>query len=470
MSIFRGYNLERHTDDYVLILYVNTNSVELSTELGEIIKKNSQDLKEYVQKIIEDKFPNIKISSAKIMLGTMLLATIPLGMDALGTKAKASITTSQQIPEFYTVKSGDTLWKISQTFGVSIDKIKSLNDLKTDTIYVGQTLRLREEIKESLTYYDTYTVKSGDTLWKIAQTFGISVSQLKTLNNMTTDTIYPGQILKVKENIVYGSFYTVKSGDTLWKIAQSFMVSVDEIKRLNNLTTDIINVGQRLFIPEKNVEEVKPPTITPTPVYEWPAVTYVVQPGDTVYSVAKKFNTTVDNILRYNYMSPDDWLDAGDKIAISGYAPRVYTVTPGEATYPSTRGKIVDWFLEGQYIIKRGDIFTIVDVQTGKQFKVKMMGGYNHSDVEPLTVEDTEVMRSLFGTWQWNPRPVVIYKDGMNIAASLSGMPHSAQTITNNGVTGHFDLYLKNSLPHSQDTSNEYVEAHYRNINTAAGL
>ncbi|WDC84322.1 hypothetical protein PL321_00240 [Caloramator sp. mosi_1] len=51
MSIFRGYNLERHRDDYVLILYVNTNSVELSSELGEIIKKNSQDLKEYVQKL-----------------------------------------------------------------------------------------------------------------------------------------------------------------------------------------------------------------------------------------------------------------------------------------------------------------------------------------------------------------------------------------------------------------------------------
>ncbi|WDC84321.1 LysM peptidoglycan-binding domain-containing protein [Caloramator sp. mosi_1] len=286
------------------------------------------------------------------MLGTMLLATVPLGIDALGTRAKASITSQQQIPEFYTVKSGDTLWKISTTFGVSIDKIRSLNNLKSDTIYVGQTLRLREEIKESLTYYDTYTVKAGDSLWKIAQTFGISVSQLKTLNNMTTDTIYPGQTLRVKENVVYGSYYTVNSGDTLWKISQSFKATVDEIKRLNNLTSDIINVGQRLFIPDRNVEEVKPPTVIPTPVYDWPAVTYIVQPGDTVYSVAKKFNTTVDNILRYNYMSPDDWLDAGDKIAISGYAPRVYTVTPGEATSPSTRGKIVDWFLEGQYILK----------------------------------------------------------------------------------------------------------------------
>lgn len=300
--------------------------------------------------------------------------------------------------------------------------------------------------------------------------FGVSISQIKSLNNLTTDTLQIGQVLKIKENKIYGTYYTVKSGDTLWRIAQSFGVSVDNIKKINNLNTDTIYLGQKLFIPEGTSSITPPPETKPTPVYQWPAVTYIVQSGDTVYSVARKFNTTVDNILRYNYMSPDDWLDAGDKIAISGYAPRVYTVTPGESTSPSTRGKVVDWFLEGQYIIKRGDIFTLVDVTTGRQFKVKMMGGYNHSDIEPLTPQDTEIMRSLFSTWQWNPRPVVIFKDGMNMATSLSGMPHGAQTINTNGVTGHFDLYLKNSLPHNQDTSQDYINTHYRNVDIAAGL
>lgn len=469
MSIFKGYSLERHNDEYTLILYVNANSTEISSELGEVIKKTSDDLREYVSRIVNDKFPNIKITSAKVVLGTMLLASVPLGASPLNTKAMAQ-TVGQEVPEFYTVKSGDTLWRISQTFGVSVDKIKSLNNLTSDNIYIGQTLRLKEQAREKLVTYDTYTVKSGDSLWAISRAYNTTVDKLKALNNLTSDVIRVGQVLKVKENVIYGMYYTVKSGDTLWKISQSFGVSVNEIKSINNLTVDTINVGQKLFIPEKAVEEIKPPTTKPTPVYEWPAVTYIVQPGDTVYSVAKKFNTTVDNILRYNYMAPDDWLDAGDKIAISGYAPRVYTVTPGEATSPSNKGKAVDWFLEGQYLIKRGDVFTIVDVNTGKQFKVKMMGGYNHSDIEPLTTQDTEIMRSLFGTWQWNPRPVVVFKDGMNIAASLSGMPHSAQTITTNGVSGHFDLYLKNSLPHSQDASQAYVDMHYKNIDLASGL
>lgn len=125
MSIFKGYSIERNNDEYTLILYVNTNSSEISTELGDIIKKNTDDLKEYISKIISDKFPNIKITSAKVMLGTMLLASVPLGAENLNTKAMAQ-TVSQQVPEFYTVQSGDTLWRIAQTFGISVDTIRSL--------------------------------------------------------------------------------------------------------------------------------------------------------------------------------------------------------------------------------------------------------------------------------------------------------------------------------------------------------
>ena len=87
-----------------------------------------------------------------------------------------------------------------------------------------------------------------------------------------------------------------------------------------------------------------------------------------------------------------------------------------------------------------------------------MMGGYNHSDIEPLTAADTQVMRQLFSTWTWTPRAVVIFKDGMNIAASLSGMPHAHDTVPNNNVTGHFDLYLSNSLSHNKGLPSQYHE------------
>jgi hypothetical protein len=157
-------------------------------------------------------------------------------------------------------------------------------------------------------------------------------------------------------------------------------------------------------------------------------------------------------------MDSDELLSAGETISVSAYAPRDYTITPGQDPVPLRKGKVIDWFREGQYLIKRYDVFTITDVDTGLQFKVKMMGGYNHSDIEPLTSADTEVMKQLFGTWTWTPRAVVIFHDGMNIAASLSGMPHAQDTVANNNVTGHFDLYLSNSLSHNTGMPSEYHE------------
>ena len=167
-------------------------------------------------------------------------------------------------------------------------------------------------------------------------------------------------------------------------------------------------------------------------------------------------------------MDPGEWLNAGQKIAINGYAPRNFAVTPGESSSPKSVGKIVDWFLDGKYLIKRNDVFLVTDVATGLQIKLKMMGGVNHSDVEPLTSDETAKMRKLFPTWNWTPRPVVIFHKGINFAASLSGMPHSFDTISNN-VNGHFDLYLFNSKGHGESVSQAYVQQHRDNILIAAG-
>ncbi|MEH7415251.1 LysM peptidoglycan-binding domain-containing protein [Neobacillus drentensis] len=93
----------------------------------------------------------------------------------------------------YTVKAGDTLWKISQANSISIADLKAWNNLTSDTLYVNQTLSLLAPHSHDT----TYTVQSGDTLWKISIRFNMTVAELKSLNNLTTDTIKVGQVLKV---------------------------------------------------------------------------------------------------------------------------------------------------------------------------------------------------------------------------------------------------------------------------------
>ena len=308
-----------------------------------------------------------------------------------------------------------------------------------------------------------YTVVAGDTLWSIAKRYNTTVDNLKKINNLSSDMIYPGQKL-----YLYGT-HLVKSGDSLWRLAQQYGTSVEEIKRVNNLTSDMILVGQTLIIPGAAAPAPAPAPGKPSPVTSWPDMTYIVQPGDTATSIANKFGVSVQDILRYNYREPNDWFSAGEKIAISGYAPRTYTVTPGQDKAPARKGALVEWHTEGKYLIKRNQTFTIVDVDTGKQFKAIMIGGYNHADIEPATRADTEIMRQIFGEWRWSPRAVVVYINGMNIAASLSGMPHGADTITDNGVNGMFDLYLKGSTSHSSSTSKVYMQEHANMVLKAAG-
>lgn len=86
-------------------------------------------------------------------------------------------------------------------------------------------------------------------MWKIANSYGVSVSELKSANNLTSDLLSIGQQLKIPNSVSNEIIYVVKSGDNLWKIANSYGVSVDGIKKLNNLTSNLLSIGQKLKIP-----------------------------------------------------------------------------------------------------------------------------------------------------------------------------------------------------------------------------
>jgi LysM repeat protein len=178
----------------------------------------------------------------------------------------------------YTVKSGDYLWKIAQQYNTTIAAIQETNNLTSYQLRVGQVLTIPTKETELIApASNTYTVKSGDLLWKIASAHQLTVEQLKQLNNLSSNTIYPGQVLIVKaEDSNNTTIHTVKSGEYLWLIANKYNVTVDAIKSVNNLTRDSLKIGQVLKIPAATgVKEAPLQTDneqqTETPQYEAPS-------------------------------------------------------------------------------------------------------------------------------------------------------------------------------------------------------
>ncbi len=108
----------------------------------------------------------------------------------------------------------------------------------------------------------------------------------------------------------------------------------------------------------------------------------------------------------------------------------------------------LDWFNGGTKKIPKGASFKVKDIKTGKVFTVKRWSGSNHIDAEPLTSSDTSVMKSIYGHWSWKRRPVLVKYNGHVYAASMNGMPHGTQTISDNKFEGHFCIHFSGSKTH----------------------
>ena len=209
-------------------------------------------------------------------------------------RALSVYTGNKYVPisdNYYVVKSGDSLWKIATSYGISVDSLKSANNLTSNILSIGQVLNI------PMLDQNIYIVKSGDSLWKIANSYGISVDSLKSANNLTSNILSIGQELVIPEDSSL-VVYIVKSGDSLWKIANSYGISVDSLKSANNLTSNILSIGQELIIPDVTSQ-----------------VVYIVKSGDSLWKIASSYGISVDSLKNANDLT-SNILSIGQELII----------------------------------------------------------------------------------------------------------------------------------------------------------
>jgi len=242
---------------------------------------------------------------------------------------RALLSPVPRYTEEYTVQRGDTLNAIARRKGIKVADIRLYNNLSsTDRIYIGQNLTIprSEPVGPRDTTTREYTVQAGDNLTRIARKFNLQVETIKSFNQLRSDNIHQGQTLKIppagKETPVSTSpiDYTVTRGDTLTSIASRFGTTVREIEQHNDLSSDRLYVGQELTVPQG------------TSSIETQPREYTIRRGDTLTSIANRFNTTIAQLRRHNDLRSDT-LHPGKTISIPNprqSEPREYTVQRGD--------------------------------------------------------------------------------------------------------------------------------------------
>lgn len=226
----------------------------------------------------------------------------------------------------YTVKSGDSLWSIAKKFNTTVDDLKKANNLTSNSLSIGQKLVIPGK-KES-TSNNVYTVQKGDSLYSIARKYNVDVNALKQANNLSSNLLSIGQVLIIPTGTEDYILYKVVSGDSLYSIAKKYGITMQEIMDFNNLGSTILTVGQVLKIPVAYEEEI--PSIS--------EVTYTVKSGDNLYSIARKYNVTVSDLMNYNNLT-SNLLSIGQVIRIPSNtsSSTTYTVKNGDTLYSIAR-------------------------------------------------------------------------------------------------------------------------------------
>jgi len=264
--------------DYYYILRDTPNNESLIVEYGfadskgddpTLLKNNWEDLAEAVVRAVSS-YVGVPYDAGSTSANTYIVKSgdtlwsiaRQFGVSVEELKEKNNLTSNslkinqillipseEEVPgDYYIVQVGDSLYSISRRYNLTVDELKRLNNLTSNTLTIGQRLLIQGTPSTPITG-NTYVVKSGDSLYQIARNYGVTVDALKQVNNLTNDLLSIGQVLKIPATDTNTNVYTVKRGDNLYAIAKEFNTTVNDIMKVNNLSTNQLSIGQKLIIP-----------------------------------------------------------------------------------------------------------------------------------------------------------------------------------------------------------------------------
>ena len=190
----------------------------------------------------------------------------------------------------YTVKKGDSIYSIAKALGISVESLKNSNGISGNLIKEGQILTIPISNDKVPGDYSVYIVKPGDSLWSIANEFNTSVNDIIDYNNLDTTILKPGEQILIPNKLIKKNSdkitYIIKPGDSLWSIAKKYNISVNDLKNANNLTSNLVQIGQKLIVPEtKNYK------------------TYIVKSGDSLFKIANENKVNVNDLIKLNNLT-----------------------------------------------------------------------------------------------------------------------------------------------------------------------
>jgi membrane-bound lytic murein transglycosylase D len=255
------------------------------------------------------------------------------------TTIKNTVKKNSSSIVYHKIRKGESLGYIASKYGVSVDDLKSWNNISGNKIYSGKKLKIytekaptytsNETTKKNTTNVFRYKIKRGDTISEIAEKFGVSVSQIKKWNKISSNTLIAGRTIKIYSNDYSSSlgdntvktsanvvYYKVKAGDTIGEIAEKYKVSSSAIRKWNNLKTNKILSGSTIKIysdvdvndvPEtkgKNVTNSnKNSNVNSNNNTNINYIKHTVSKGETIGEIAAKYNVSIVDIKSWNDLS-----------------------------------------------------------------------------------------------------------------------------------------------------------------------